>query len=244
MKDKQIKIYRIVSILSLAAILMFTIWAYFKMDKVFIKAEMSMMSIDFQIFVGGIILSAFTSFFISWRLLLNIVVIKADYKDELHRQDVENISKKENKTQDQITDWSSALSDDSSKLLQNLCRLLEIDIARKYDFDGNQFNNSANYAIIINEEEDSSFFKYGEGLNGQVAQNKKPLLLNDIPENYIKITSGSGQISPRNIYIIPVIKDGKTKCILELADMKSEGETTYNKLQEFSAELAKTLKLG
>ena len=244
MKDKQIRIFRTISILSLAAALIFTVWAYFKMDKVFVKAEMSMMSIDFQIFVFGIIISAFTSFYITWRLLLNIVIMKADYRDDLHKKDINVKKEQEEEVVEDLIDWENIITNDSIKTTQNLCRKLEIDIARKFELDkSGEFINTANYSYIKNEDDNSNnSFKLGEGLNGEVAQRQKGLLLNEIPENYITITSGSGQIVPSNIYIIPIIVKGKTKCIFELADMKSDGKLTFNRLEQFAIKLANTIK--
>ncbi|HET8858716.1 PAS domain S-box protein [Marivirga sp.] len=60
----------------------------------------------------------------------------------------------------------------------------------------------------------------GEGLVGQCMQEKDLIYITDVPERYIKITSGLGQASPRHILIIPLISDEKMVGAMELASFK------------------------
>lgn len=57
----------------------------------------------------------------------------------------------------------------------------------------------------------------GEGLIGQCALEKCTSYLTDIPENYIRITSGLGEALPTNILIIPLNFDGRIFGVIELA---------------------------
>ena len=47
-------------------------------------------------------------------------------------------------------------------------------------------------------------FAPGEGLVGQAALEKQPILLQNVPDDYIQITSGLGEAPPRNI-IQPIV---------------------------------------
>jgi HAMP domain-containing protein/CheY-like chemotaxis protein/signal transduction histidine kinase len=60
-------------------------------------------------------------------------------------------------------------------------------------------------------------FHLGEGLVGQAALEKKPILLTSVPEDYIRITSGLGEASPRNILVLPILFEGEVKAVVELA---------------------------
>ena len=51
----------------------------------------------------------------------------------------------------------------------------------------------------------SSDFGPGEGLVGQCALEKERILLTNVPENYIQITSGLGEAKPLNIIVLPVL---------------------------------------
>jgi CheY-like chemotaxis protein/signal transduction histidine kinase/HAMP domain-containing protein len=60
-------------------------------------------------------------------------------------------------------------------------------------------------------------FAPGEGLVGQAALEKQPILLQNVPDDYIQITSGLGEAPPRNIIVLPVLFEGEVKAVIELA---------------------------
>jgi HAMP domain-containing protein/CheY-like chemotaxis protein/signal transduction histidine kinase len=60
-------------------------------------------------------------------------------------------------------------------------------------------------------------FYLGVGLVGQAALEKKPILLTNIPEDYIRISSGLGEAPPRNVLVLPVLFEGEVKAVIELA---------------------------
>jgi signal transduction histidine kinase/DNA-binding response OmpR family regulator/HAMP domain-containing protein len=60
-------------------------------------------------------------------------------------------------------------------------------------------------------------FRPGEGLVGQAALEKKPILLTGVPDDYIVISSGLGEAPPRNIMVMPVLFEGEVKAVIELA---------------------------
>ena len=63
----------------------------------------------------------------------------------------------------------------------------------------------------------SNRFHMGEGLVGQSALEKKPILLTNVPDDYIQINSGLGEAPPRNIIVLPVLFEGDVKAVVELA---------------------------
>ncbi len=60
-------------------------------------------------------------------------------------------------------------------------------------------------------------FATGEGLVGQAALEKQPILLQNVPDDYIQITSGLGEAPPRNILVLPILFEGDVKGVIELA---------------------------
>lgn len=70
------------------------------------------------------------------------------------------------------------------------------------------------------EKTDSSVFRLGEGLVGQAALENRMIMLTDIPENYIQITSGIGKAAPSSIIIKPVEFEGEVIAVIELASLK------------------------
>jgi signal transduction histidine kinase len=63
----------------------------------------------------------------------------------------------------------------------------------------------------------SNRFHVGEGIVGQSALEKKPILLTGVPDDYITISSGLGEAPPRNIVVLPVLFEGEVKAVIELA---------------------------
>lgn len=69
----------------------------------------------------------------------------------------------------------------------------------------------------------------GEGLIGQVIYEKKPIILTEVPNDYIKISSGLGESTPTTIYVLPIIFENDVKAVIELASLKpfTEKEKTF-----------------
>ena len=62
--------------------------------------------------------------------------------------------------------------------------------------------------------------KLGEGLVGQVASEKRRMLISDLPVNTIPIRSGLFQAVPRNIIVLPVLFEDRVKAVIELASLE------------------------
>ncbi len=63
----------------------------------------------------------------------------------------------------------------------------------------------------------SNVFRGGEGLVGQCALEKERFVLTDVPNDYIKISSGLGEATPLSIVVLPVLFEGQVKAVIELA---------------------------
>jgi signal transduction histidine kinase/HAMP domain-containing protein/ActR/RegA family two-component response regulator len=75
----------------------------------------------------------------------------------------------------------------------------------------------------------SSSYRLKESLVGQCAFEKKRILLTDVPANFIHIQSGLGEAPPKNVAVLPVLFEGETKAVIELASFKnfSQNQLTF-----------------
>lgn len=67
--------------------------------------------------------------------------------------------------------------------------------------------------------------KLGQGLIGQVWQERKPIYLTEVPKDYVNITSGLGESTPRSILVVPLIFNDQVQGIVELA--------SFNELEKY-----------
>ncbi len=65
-----------------------------------------------------------------------------------------------------------------------------------------------------------SKFAPGEGLVGQAAVDKTPILLADVPPGYHPIRSGLGEAPPSYLYVLPVMHNGETLAVIEYGAFK------------------------
>ena len=63
----------------------------------------------------------------------------------------------------------------------------------------------------------ANYFRLGEGLVGQCAQEKERILLTDVPDDYVRISSGLGESTPLNIVVLPILFEGAVRAVVELA---------------------------
>ena len=72
-------------------------------------------------------------------------------------------------------------------------------------------------------------FRPGEGLVGQCLLEKDRILLSNVPDGYVQISSGLGEAPPRNIIVLPVLFEGEVKAVIELASFQpfSENHLTF-----------------
>ncbi len=75
----------------------------------------------------------------------------------------------------------------------------------------------------------------GEGLVGQAALGKKPILLENLPQNYFgRISSDLGQSAPSSLLLAPVFYEGEVNGVIELASFASFSEHQRTFLEHVS----------
>jgi len=86
-----------------------------------------------------------------------------------------------------------------------------------------RLNFLAGYAITPRREALS--FRLRQGLVGQCAYEKRNILVQNAPGEYLEIMSGTGSASPSNIIVLPVAFESEIKAVIELASFDAFSET-------------------
>jgi signal transduction histidine kinase/HAMP domain-containing protein/CheY-like chemotaxis protein len=72
----------------------------------------------------------------------------------------------------------------------------------------------AGYGLRADIEAPSQF-RLGQSLIGQVARTKKPIVVSDVPADYVKISSGLGEAAPVNLMILPIVSEDQVLGVIE-----------------------------
>ena len=105
----------------------------------------------------------------------------------------------------------------ANNILQHLCPYLQAQIGALYVVEGYILTLAGHYAYSSNQP--TPHFKFGEGLVGQAALEKQPMLITDVPRDYITVRSGLGETIPRNIMLFPFIYDNRVLGVIELGTL-------------------------
>ncbi len=93
-------------------------------------------------------------------------------------------------------------------------------------------------AFALDEQKLTGSYKAGEGILGQAAIEKRIAILRDLPEDYLRITSGIIDAKPRNILVTPCIFNNKTIVIIELGSVTDYTDESVNFLELVSENIA------
>ena len=80
-----------------------------------------------------------------------------------------------------------------------------------------------------------------EGLLGQAYMEKDMIFLTDIPQNYTRVTSGTGEATPNCILIVPLMLNDEVYGLLELASFKVFQPYQIEFLKKLSENIASTI---
>jgi signal transduction histidine kinase/CheY-like chemotaxis protein len=60
-------------------------------------------------------------------------------------------------------------------------------------------------------------YRLGQSLIGQVAHSKRPIVVRDVPADYVKISSGLGEAGPAHLAVLPILFEDQVLGVIELA---------------------------
>jgi two-component system chemotaxis sensor kinase CheA len=96
------------------------------------------------------------------------------------------------------------------------------------------------YAFKHLNEPDKIIY-FGDGLVGQCALDQKAILVKEIPEDYLKIHSSLGSVTPASLFIYPVLFENKLVAVIEMATLYEFTSLQLTLLDQLSVALGVTI---
>ena len=107
-------------------------------------------------------------------------------------------------------------------VLEFAAQYLDVAVAALYVREGNgRLQRVAAYGFSEDRAQLAQSFYEAEGLVGQAALENRVLQLDNLPDNYLQVTSGLGQGSPRHVLVVPVHNDGQVNGVVELGFLRA-----------------------
>jgi CheY-like chemotaxis protein/CHASE3 domain sensor protein/putative methionine-R-sulfoxide reductase with GAF domain len=122
-------------------------------------------------------------------------------------------------------------------VISQICNYLNAQIGAIYLIENGDLTLTGSFAFH-SLQQDSLVIAIGEGLVGQAALEKKTILFTEVPADYIKINSSLGNISPKNIIVIPLLQDGSLKGVIEIGASHKFSDLDIQFLNMISENLA------
>ncbi|HEY9005397.1 GAF domain-containing protein [Ohtaekwangia sp.] len=100
----------------------------------------------------------------------------------------------------------------------------QLELAACYAYDRKKFMQKTIY--------------FGSGLIGQACLEKEMIYITDVPQDYIKITSGLGNATPNNVVILPLIHNEIIQGVIEIASFRKLSPHELDFFRQFGDLLA------
>ncbi|WP_213765256.1 response regulator [Caballeronia sp. dw_19] len=114
-----------------------------------------------------------------------------------------------------------ALPQLSRAMLEFLARYLGVAVAALYVRDETgTLRRTAAYGFSRENEEHPQAFEGTQTLVGQAATDGRLIQVDNVPDNYLKVTSGLGTSAPKSVVIAPIENGGMVNGVVELGFMK------------------------
>ncbi|ACC73331.1 response regulator [Paraburkholderia phymatum] len=118
-------------------------------------------------------------------------------------------------------------------ILEFLAQYLDVVVAALYvrDRATSSLKRIATYGFSEESEHAARSFRDADSLVGQAAVSRRMLVLHDVPDDYVKVVSGTGMSPPRNLVVLPIDNDGVVNGVVEMGFMRNIAPRDHEFLQ-------------
>lgn len=113
-----------------------------------------------------------------------------------------------------------SVQDIGQNALRALARVMDAQVGALYRLQRGALSWVGGYAL---EPGDAAAATSGRGIAMEVATQGRPMVVRDLPADYVRINSGIGDAPPRTLLVAPVVADGRTQGVVELGFLRHEG---------------------
>ena len=107
----------------------------------------------------------------------------------------------------------------AASIIKQVCRYAEVPVGALFVAERDELYLAGSYAYPFPTNPNPRF-RFGSGLVGEAAQDQQVITLRDIPEHYLPITSGLGEVVPAQIVAVPCTYQDHTIGVMELASLQ------------------------
>jgi len=110
-----------------------------------------------------------------------------------------------------------------------------------YAGEGDTFQRLATWALPA-EGERATTLRRGEGLAGQAAAEGKLVIVSDVPEGHVKLSSATGESRPRHLALAPITTEGRVNGVIEIGFTQRLGETDRKLFERIAEPIGTALR--
>ena len=110
------------------------------------------------------------------------------------------------------------LQDATAQSLRFICKLCQAEVGALYLFDKKSEKLSFHIGYAFTDTEEKSY-SLGEGIIGEVAQNKEPIELEDIATSVLSVNSATTHLQPNNVFVFPLLYQETLYGVIEVGTL-------------------------
>jgi len=139
---------------------------------------------------------------------------------------------------------AASLAEFGERLLSGLVPLLGGGVAAFYllDEERGRLRRVAGYGLP-GSAASADTFEPGEGIVGQCARDRKPIAIEQLPPDYLRITSGLGEAAPARVDALPLCSRDALLGVLEVAGLRAPSEQETALLDDLLPVVAMSLEV-
>lgn len=134
----------------------------------------------------------------------------------------------------------------SDEIIKNLVWYLNAQVGGLFILNEDKENNEKTFDLTATFAYDrkrilNKSYHFAEGLIGACAAERNAIVLSEIPQEYIEITSGLGETNPNFLILIPLINEDEVMGVMEIASLKKFKDFEIEFLKDLAKSIASTL---